>query len=497
MMIEKFLWISFIVSISLPSFSQVGIYSEKDIKSQDALIAAKKEVILGNVEKAIELYKNLLDEYNEPVAAYELSRIYQMNKDITRAEGYAQRAYEGDIDNEWYLVQYGEILAENQNDLQAAELFDKYTKRHPDLKVFYLKASYHYLMANKEKDALKVLNDLERISGITEEVSQRKFEIYDVVGKPKDALKELENLSNAYPNNIRYLHNIAGYLRSTGKENEANKIMAKILALDPQDETAALFASSSGKNKDANYLRSLVPVMKDQNIDLDKKILELIPYLEDFAQNGDAELGQSLLDISLIMDEEYPNNAKIKSVLGDIYFYQKTWETAANYYKSSLQYDQSIWSVWNQLMITYSISGKYIELENISFEAIDIYPNQASAYIFNGLALLENNKLTASEASLSEAMMIGGRNPQLAREANYLLSRVNYQKKDYIKALSLIQKCMDSGQNNPFYFEHLGDVHAAMNNFDEARGAWLEAINAGGNKERINSKISGEYIFNN
>ncbi len=477
--------------------AQSRTYTEKDVDAQSLLISAKQKMLLGKTEDAIKIYEKLLLDHNESTASYELSKIYWAKEDYISAENYAKRSYDLDPNNEWYLILYSETLNINGYHQLAAQLHRNYTQIHPKNEYHYLQASFQYLKAEEPKEAIKMLDQLENNIGISEEIAQRKFEIYDYLGKEKDALKELQKLSDKYPLETRYLHNIAGYLRSMGKENDANKIIAHILEINPNDETALLFSNSSGKNKDANYLHSLVPVIQDERINLDKKILEIIPYLSDYANNGDSELGKSLLDISLILDNSYRGNAKVKSILGDIYFYHKDFKNAAINYKASKEIDKSIWSVWSQLMISLSIIEDYKMLTEISDEAIEVFPNQPLSYFYNSLAFLEKGELSEAEASAREALMMVANNKNLSYELKLLLSRIKYEGKDFEKALSLINEIPPSyGNNNPKVLEHKGDVNFAVNKTEEAKAAWKDAIKVGGNEKRLNQKIFGQANHN-
>lgn len=493
----KFTSLLLLLFLACQGYSQ-GMYSESDIAAQDLLITAKKAVLLGDVDEATDIYKKLLEEYNENAAAYELSRIYVAQEDFDNAQNYAKRAYNSDKKNEWYLIHLTDVLAFGAYHKEAALLLDEYVKIDPGNEYFYLQASYQYLKAEEPKEAIRVLNDLEKNRGVTEQVVQRKFEIFDVMGKEKDALKELQKLHDLYPSEPRFLHNIAGYLRTMGREGEANKIMDKILRIDPDDETALLFVNSSGQNKDANYLRSLVPVMKDERIELDKKVMELIPYLQDFAEEQNEELGQSLIDITLILDEAYPNNAKVKSILGDVYFYKKDWVTAADYYAQSVDTEKSIWSVWSQLFMALNISKDYERMKKYSQEAVDVYPNQALAFYYNSLALLEVGDLSEAQYSASEAKMVSGNNPKILKEVYLLESKIKYAEKNFEEALTLVNKALDIRmEDNARHLEHLGDVHMALNDVNAAKAAWKNAIKAGGNPEILNKKIKGESDYNN
>ena len=70
------------------------------------------------------------------------------------------------------------------------------------------------------------------------------------------ALKELEKLSNAFPLEIRYLHNLASYYTKLGKESKALEVYRRILKIDINDASAnmAITASNTGTRKWATVL---------------------------------------------------------------------------------------------------------------------------------------------------------------------------------------------------------------------------------------------------
>jgi len=274
--------------------------------------------------------------------------------------------------------------------------------------------------------------------------------------------------------------------------------MEKVLTIDPDDETALLFVNASSKNKDANYLRSLVPVIKDDRIELDKKVIELIPYVQEYADAQNEELGQSLIDITNILDETYPNNAKVKSILGDLHFYKRDLKAAAKYYAQSVDSEKSTWTVWAQLFIALNITEDFETMEKYSEEAIDVYPNQSLAYYYNSLSLLESGNLVEAQSSAAEARMVSGNNPNVLPEIYLLESKIKYKQKKYEEALTLANKGVEiSKQDNPRILDHLGDLYWITNEKASAKSAWKKAVKAGGNPERINKKISGEGAFNN
>ena len=245
-------------------------------------------------------------------------------------------------------------------------------------------------------------------------------------------------------------------------------------------------------------MRSLVPVMKDDRIELDKKIIELIPYVQDFANDQNAELGQSLIDITQFLDDTYPNNAKVKSILGDIYFYKKDFRQAADYYAQSVESEKSTWTVWSQLFIALNVSRDYERMKKYSEDAIDVYPNQALAYYYNSLALLELGDLSEAQFAASEARMVSGNNPNVLKEVYLLESKIKFAEKKYEESLALIKKGLEISNNDSArHLEHLGDVHKSLSDMNAAKAAWKQAIKAGGNPEQLNKKIKGESDFNN
>ena len=89
-------------SLSFCAQAQQKRISEKELTIDQLFMDANLEKLLGNTEKAIEAFKNIMETYpNNPVAAYELSRLYSAEGNSEEALKMAQLAVKEDGENKW------------------------------------------------------------------------------------------------------------------------------------------------------------------------------------------------------------------------------------------------------------------------------------------------------------------------------------------------------------------------------------------------------------
>ncbi|MBK7409406.1 MAG: tetratricopeptide repeat protein [Saprospirales bacterium] len=270
-----------------------GRLSEKKIKEQELFIEANKFRLLGNLDKASELFQELLkkDRQND-AAAYELARIYTDQNNNREALNYAKQAAAIAPDNLWYQ----RFLADNyqRNNLfhEAALIYEQLVAKAPSDEYNYFKWAYYLVQDGQNEKALEVYNQLENRNGINEELSRRKHSLYLGIGDTKSAEKELVRLSEAFPGNTDFLHLLAGFYRQMNNSPAALATFKKILEIDPND-SKAYFAISSletpGSDDDA-FLHSLEPIFQNPQVDLDDKIMQILPYAQKAAATDDQAL---------------------------------------------------------------------------------------------------------------------------------------------------------------------------------------------------------------
>jgi tetratricopeptide (TPR) repeat protein len=368
------------------SWAQPGIYTEDEIQQQDLFLQAKTHFLLEKYEKAEELYKQAIKKQpNNAAISYELSRVYAQLGDDDNLEKYIKKAVNISPTNEWYSRTYITFLESKERFKDAADVSDRLIVVNPRDAGTLQKHVELSVKATEYKEALVTLNKLENIVGVSEQISRQKFELFRITGKSNDAVKELIKLVNSDPTNTRYLNNLASYYGEIGKDKDAKKTYQKVLTLDPNDPAANMALSSkvASDNPDAYFLQSINTLVSKEDISIDKKIKELIPFVTKI-ESLDAAAQKALMTNLNTLQQTHPNEAKSYAILGDANMALDNIEPAVENYKKSIKLTKNVFPVWEQLMYGLDRLGEYEELSKISDDALIYYPNQPICYYYYG-----------------------------------------------------------------------------------------------------------------
>lgn len=407
--------------LALPAAGQVGRVSEEEVNLEKVFIDASREKLLGNYDNAIALLKEVLKkDPKNAAAAFELARAYEATGDDEKAIKSAQDAIEWGPQNAWY----GKFLADlyqklNRNE-EAAKVYERIVELEPYDEFNYFRWAYFLVRADEINDALRVYDLLEKRVGVNEEIIRRKHSLYLGIGDNKKAARELERLIGAFPTDMEYRHLLAGFYQQVGDEEKAVEVFREILSLDPHNAKAQLaLAGGSGKpNGEVAFLESLKPVFRQPEVDIDLKIGQLMPFIQRVADTGDRELAAAAFELSTILEEAHPAEAKAYSASGDLLYYSGKRVEALKKYQKTLELDDTVFPVWEQAMHIYKEERQYQELLEFSERAMDYFPNQAMAYFLHGLAANELGDNKNAVSVLQQALLMSGNNGLLKMEVH-------------------------------------------------------------------------------
>ena len=472
------------------SLAQPGMYHETDIEFQSLFMDAIIAKTTGDTEKQIESLQEIIRRDKTADAAYyELARVYQAQSNFELAQKNAQKACANNSTNHWYKLLLADIYESSKQYNKASGVYKELIQMGKDNEEVYHKLAYNQLMDKKPDAAISTLKDFESDSGINEETSRRIFDIYNKTGKKEKALQTLQALSDKYPEDVRLLNNLAAFMHDVGKREEANVVFQKVLKLDPTNSQAsmALVKKDIKKSEAPNYLRSLSSVMQNMNIPLDNKIQELMPYLSHMNKNG--ETTSALVDISASLVELYPTNAKVYAVRGDVLFYSGDFKNAEKAYSKAISIDDRKYSLWDQWMLNLWELEEKQKLYDVSYDAVDLFPNQVHAFIFHAIALSLKEDTAEATALLYEAKLIAGKNEMLKTKVTVAETWINIPSlskteiKDKLKGFNL------KTNTNSIFFEFVGDIYQVISENTKSKEFWAKAIELGGNESRLKKKI--------
>ncbi len=475
-----------------------GRYTEAEIAIHDKYIEAKKYVLIGRFEKAQKILTALyIDNRSNAAIATELSKVYGFLEDPYNEHKFAEKAYKNDPKNELVLANFAYVSLQQEKLDEVLPLLESLIEMNPSNEEYTDKLAIIYIQSNQPERAIKIYNKLENIIGVTENVSRRKYEIYVEMNKKKKAIQELENLSGAFPYNITYLHNLASYNSKLGNTQKALDIYKHILTIDINDTNAnmAIATSNTETKSGNNYLRSLATVIENKSISVDRKILELIPYLDKLNTVYDTELADVLLMLSDKISIIHPDNAKSHALKGDIFMAAGRAKDAAKSYLKTIELNDNVYPVWEGLMEAYTEILDIHQLKKIAIRTLDYFPNKPSAYMYYGRAFTLNNEVEEAIEILNEGVLVSGKDLYGKSNIYAELGRAYFANGKTEKATQSIEKALIiSGNKNSLAFEILGDILFQKGNRKEALENWKKAKSMGMHLPSLQQKIEQKKL---
>lgn len=404
-----------VINMQLPLVAQERI-SEEDISLDQLFMDANLQKVIGNDEKAIEAFENILETYSDhPAAAFELSRLYQRKERREEALKMAKIAVDGATDNKWYKIQLADLYSIDGQHSAAIQLYDLLIEQEPRNQDLYFEQAFFYVKAKDIRGALKVYESLEKRIGLSEEVVRRKHALYLGMGDFKSAGKELNRLTEAFPENVEYQLELASFYEQIDDKKAALQVYQNILELDPDQPKAklAILGGDTAGKDEVDYLNALKPVFENPTASIDLKVGKILPLLQQLIDRPNPELAAVLLDLTDILERVHSDDAKAFAAAGDILMNTNRFAEAIEKYKKAVSLDDTVYTIWEQLLFALQVTGKAKELASYAEEASFVFPNQSMVYYYAGLGYLGIQDVEEALYFLEEAQMLAVQNPNL------------------------------------------------------------------------------------
>lgn len=497
--------------------AQPGNLTAEEVNTEKEFIEAKREALLGNVERAISAFQALSKKMDESVVYYELGRLYYTQENNNEAIEELEKAYKMEP-NPLYARLLGELYLATGQNKEGAKLYADLSDRQPDEEEFYLQQALFLVRAQEIDDAISVYNVLEKRMGINPDLSRKKHALYLGAGNQKKAEKELLSLIEAFPSNLEYRHLLAGYFTSQNQGSEAKKVYQEILRIQPSDVKAQLAMQDTQVGNSVGNSSELLALFSNSDVNVDLKIGKLLPLVQAVANTKDRKVADEGLVLAAELRRVHPDEAKGWAITGDLYYHTGRYSEAANAFRKTLELDDTVYPVWEQLLHSLYLDNQQQELRAAASDALDVYPNRPYVYFYAALA--EAARLDYAEAAnlMQQAEFIFSASKpaagtmartyqeafsalaekklpnvtELTKEegpfASYLLARQAAEKGDTSRVIELIT---DNERNtNAAQLELLGDAYLAIGQKDKANACFLRAKAAGSKNGKLTNKIS-------
>ena len=350
---------------------------------QELFFEALKQEGIENYQRAVDaLLKCINIKSSEPAAYYELGKNYNKLKNFGAAEDALKKAISKEPDNEWYLDELYEVYIQQDDINKAIKTIKQLVKYHPedykqDLAALYIKDKDY-------KKALEVLDELDKEFGFNKDRDYLRNQIYDITGKDKDRIENLEErLKNEPDNEINYLNLIYRY-SETGKKDKAFKTAKQLLEVNPNSQLVhlALYKFYLDDNDTENAIHSMKIVLMSSEIKPDAKAKVLNDFVNFVATYPEFE--PDLLEVTTLVS----NDKSAKTLLELAQYYLKIGDKtkALSYFEEVLNEDPNNYSVLKDVLLLQLDLNLDEKAAKRSEQTMELFPAQPIFYLINGVA---------------------------------------------------------------------------------------------------------------
>ena len=486
------------------------------------------EKMKNSDEEAIAAFNECLkiDDKSDAVM-YELAQIYFEQNNKEQSLDYAEQAAKLAPTNKWYQLLYSEALAINHRFDEAAKGYEKLIELSPNEYEYYFDLGYMYIQANDFENAIKTYDKLEEKVGIVEDIVLQKQKLYVRINKLDKAADELQKLIDNDPKNPMHYLSLGELYEANGMSEKAFEVYRKLVEIDPENPyghvvMAEYYEEKGDKTKAYEELKA---AFAQPSLPLEVKAEKIVEYMK----NGKSKTQMfELLDLA---QKAHPKEALIHIIRGDLLYNDGDKKGALEQMLQSVELESNNFEVWHQIMLINFELRNYEELAKQSKNVISLFPNNATAYYFNGLAYLQlkqhekaikplkrgamisgsssNTDLTAqmhsllgecynslkkykdSDKSYEKALKLKGDDPTIFNNYGYFLS---LRGENLEKAASMAKKANQMEPGNASYQDTYGWVLYQQGNYEDAK-VWLEKAVATSGNSGVVLEHYGDVLF--
>jgi len=504
--------------------------SEKDaLTFSYSFVEAAKQKMLGNADYAIALYTKCLSiDPRSSATLYELARLLYASGDLKAAILKLESACKISPKNVWYRLYLGEVYMKAGLVDKTIDTYNRVIQLEPN-NLSYRNLLARYLLTNaKFNESLKVYEEAEKVFGVNENLSVGKSQVYLNKNDRTRAVGEIQKLIDTFPENIRYLGMLAELYNQFHDVNNSMKVYKQ---LQQKDSTNALvqmslynFYRSNQQNEEAYPI--LLKFFNNANGEPQKKVGIL---LKDFSTQTQISTNQ-FIELLNILIKVHPNDNNVLSVQADQLIKERKYKEAKEILNGVVERNPSDMRVWEQIVSLDAQIGDYQLLYTETKKALELFPNVAFFYLYNGIshyfqrnfsdavkvlltgtdyavddqdALLQFytylgesyyklQKYKESSAFFDKALDINPQDTYVLNNYSYYLS---LRGADLAKAEAMMIKCIQVSPNNSTYLDTYAWVLFSAKKYTEALQIQASALKIDGERSGVLLEHYADILF--
>ena len=410
--------------------------SEEQLAIDNRLIDALTLPECGRTDEALGAYAHLTADAPTCAAAwYGQGQLLLQRGWTDSALHCLQHAASLNDSNEWYLLALTKGYGRVGDTRGLTATWERLVKLKPEVLEHYYELSNAYLAAGDLQAAVEVLNRVEKRVGVTEPVSLQKQRLWEAAGRPDKAMKEIEALANAMPQEKRYNAIMAEMQMKQKHYAKAKQYYDRVLKADPDDEyihiQLAEYYKQTGHPAEADS--ELVRAFANPKLDPRSKMQILTSFYTEEEFYGSRSATTFRLLEQTVAESTDPSEYAL--FYGDVLMRQKKYPEAAQQIALALQRDSSRYEVWEGLLICLSETpDREEDMVVYARRAERLFPMHTLPHFLVGLYERRHEHYAEAVAALEKAVKWGFNKGYLEAETRSLIADCYYNAGQYDKA---------------------------------------------------------------
>jgi tetratricopeptide (TPR) repeat protein len=420
--------------------------------------------MLEKSEDAIRLFnKSLeLDEKN-PAAHYKLAILLQRKNLGSEALSHAKKASEMDKTNFYYPLLLAQLQEEQGDWKGAVGTFRKMLEKFPEQEPYRLSVAQILIRKGKFKEAIKELDETQRIMGPSHELFQLRQKLFlqqnDVKGAVADGYRWME----VFPDEPDSYFGLAQLLILKERWSESLEVLKKMNERFPGNPNVALMFADVyiNQGEEGKAEIEMLKAFAHPELPIGAKIDIISGFLRGMETREEKEKAIRLCN-QLV--EAHPGDARAYIMRGDILNRMGEKQKARdNYIKARLR-DKNNFALWEQTILIDLSLNEIDSLVLHTAEARELFPNTPSFSFYNGLGNLMLKRYSSAVDALEHAKRISLENREMQFEVYSQLGDAYFNLKDAIKSFENFEEALKIDSlnshvlNNYSYFLSLENV---------------------------------------
>ena len=427
-----------------------NIPDSKETAFRKVFIDAKKAMILEEYERAEELFLQChnADPKNAAVN-YELARLFMKKPDPPRALNHADKAYSLDPTNKWYRGLYADLLMRAGKGDEALVIFEQWVKDEPNNIDAHYQLKDQYIKNGEPEKAIAMIETILSKWGDREELLVEAYSIYRTIGNAGKAVETLQRLIELAPDNPQHQGELALFYLDLGQEDKALAQLEEFLKADPENAEAKFILAELKRAKGdmETYYGLMTEAFGSEELSIDRMVGVLIQFVDSVGKN--LESGRKGIELARLSTTTHSKDPKSWSVYGDLLYYDNQYKPAREAYLQALDLDANRILLWQHLFFCDNQLQDYKALKEHTEDALEYFPNNASIYLFNGLAKNQLKEYREAITILKQGSMLAANaDPQLRSDIFSLLGDSYHALEEHELSDKAYEDCLELNPDN-------------------------------------------------